>query len=109
MCKLKMNVKIGERKLISIHRKDMSGVHVLNIPNISNYSFNVIPTCGSTIRSYIDFIARSWLRDCKLVILSVGRFTVVPQVHSQLIMTRRCDLMEVGETYNQGLIRVSEE
>lgn len=70
------------------------------LPKMSNYSFKVIPTRRSTVCSYVDFVACSWLCDCKLVILSVGRFPVVPQVHSQLIMTRRCDFMEVGETYS---------
>lgn len=118
LCKLKIHVKIGGWKLISIYRKDTSGIQLLIQPpvrkqsvlsKISNDSFKVIPTCTSTICSYIDFIACSWLCDCKLVILSVGWFTVVPQVHSQLIMTRRRDFMEVGETYNQGLICVSQE
>lgn len=58
----------------------------------------LLPTCCSTIFSYVEFIACPWLCDLKLVVLSVGRFPVILQVHSQLIMVRVCDLMEVGET-----------
>lgn len=76
------------------------------VPEMLNCSFKVTPTCCSTIRSNVDFIACSWLCDRQLVVLSVGRFPAVPHVHSQLIMSRICDFMEVGETCN-NLICVS--
>lgn len=76
---------------------------------MSGYFIKVIPTCCSTICSYVDFIACPWLCNCELVILRVGGLPVVPQVHSQLIMAWRCDFMEVGETYNPSLICVSQE
>lgn len=58
----------------------------------------LLPTCCSTIRSYVEFIACPWLCNHKLVVLCVGRHPVILQVHSQLIVVRVCDLMEVGET-----------
>lgn len=75
---------------------------------LSRKSFNGIPTCCSAVRSYVEFIACSGLCNRKLVVLSVGRFPFVPQVHSQLVMSRICDFMEVGETCD-SLIRVSWE
>lgn len=50
-------------------------------------------TCCSTVSSYVDFVAGPRFRDRELVVLSVGCFSLVSQVDSQLILTTSCDLM----------------
>lgn len=52
-------------------------------------------TCCSTVSSYVDFVAGPRFRDRELVVLSVGCFSLVSQVDSQLILTTSCDLMKV--------------
>lgn len=55
-------------------------------------------TCGSAVRSNVEFVTRPGLCDGELVILSVGRLPAVLQVHPQLIVARVGDAVEVGET-----------
>ena len=58
----------------------------------------VSATCCSTVSSYVDFVAGPGFRDGELVILGVGCFSLISQVHSQLVLTSSCDLMQVGKT-----------
>lgn len=55
-------------------------------------------TCCSTVSSYMDFVAGSRFRDRELVVLSIGSFSLVSEVNSQLVLTSSCDLMQVGQT-----------
>lgn len=64
-------------------------------------------SCSSTISSYVDFVAGPRFRDRELVILSVGCFTLISQVDSQLILTSSCDLMQVGKTQPEFIIHVT--
>lgn len=55
-------------------------------------------TCSSTVSSYVDFVSGTRFRDGELVVLSVGRLSLISQVDSQLVLTSSSDLMQVGKT-----------
>lgn len=62
------------------------------------WPFKVALTCCAAVRSYVELVACPRLCHRYLVVLGVGCLVFVPQVHSQLVMSRVCDFMEVWET-----------
>lgn len=55
-------------------------------------------TCCPAVSSYMDFVAGPRFRHRELVILSVGRLSLISQVNSQLILTSSCNLVQIGQT-----------
>lgn len=45
----------------------------------------------------MDFVAAPRLGDGETVVLGEGRLAFVPQVHSQLVLSGCCDLVQVGQ------------
>lgn len=46
----------------------------------------IVLTCCAAEPSYVDLVAATGFCDRELVILSIGRLPVVPQVHTQLVL-----------------------
>ena len=57
------------------------------------------PTCGAAVAAHVDLVAGPGLRHRELVVLGVHRLSLVSQVHAQLVLPPRRDLVEVGETW----------
>ena len=62
-------------------------------------------TCCAAVSSHMDFVPGPRFRDGELVVLSVGRLSLVSQVDSQLVLTSSCDLMQVGQPWvKEGML-----
>lgn len=59
-------------------------------------------TCRAAVSSHVHLVAAAGLRDGELVVLSVDRLALVAQVHAELVLARRGDLVQVGETWGRG-------
>lgn len=90
----------GELQVNCIERRDK----LKQCLNVWLQTTEVIFTCRSTVSSYMDFVAGPRFRDRELVVLSVGRFVLISQVDSELVLTSSCDLMQVGKTWEREII-----